>query len=214
VQKSKEKFEQALLWREQHEELITKRKYKESGDLRVLGFDSASHPILYTCTGNQLLTNAESLDMYVVRMLQALDLMAPGVDKMTHIWDLTGLSIYMNLSISATIQLMQILDGYFAETTHEIIVIDVPGIAQYLKDAIWPILPERTKAKIHILTAADAKLRLQSTCDSVNASRICNVIDQNRNVRSLDARRRTWMHVVNTRGDLAPVSRPHAQSAQ
>merc|ERR1719181_2545570 len=102
-------------------------------------------------------------------------------------------------------QLMQVLDGYFAETTHEIIVIDLPGMAQFMKDAIWPILPERTKTKIHVLTAAEAKNHVQERCDDENASRICEVIDQNRTVNRLEACRRTWMHVVNAEGDLAPV---------
>jgi len=214
IHKSKEKFKQALLWREQHEELLTKRVYQESGDLRVLGFDLKARPILYQCTRNQLLPNGQSLDMYVVRMLQGMDLMAPGVSKMTHIWDLHGLNLRMNLSISATLQLMQVLDGYFAETTHEIIVIDVPAMAQFLKDAIWPLLPDRTKRKIHVLKVADAKLRVQACCDNDTASRICEVMDQNRNIRRLEERRQTWMHVVNKHGDLAPVCRPESSSTQ
>jgi len=145
--KVKEKFEQALRWRELNEKLLTERIYAESGDLRVLGFDEKARPMLYTCTCNQLLPNSQSLNMYVVRMLQGMDLMAPGVDKMTHIWDLHGLNLRMNMSISATIDLMQILDGYFAETTQEIIVIDVPAFAQFLKNAVWPIISERTKKK-------------------------------------------------------------------
>merc|ERR1712048_1270977 len=57
-------------------------------------------------------------------------------------------------------------------------------------------------------SASDAKLHLRSHCDDYNASRICEVIDQNRQIRNFEERRRTWMHVVNSRGDMVPVTRP------
>merc|ERR1712048_1064332 len=103
---------------------------------------------------------------------------------------------------------MQILDGYFAETSHEIIVIEMPAMATFLKDAMWPMIAERTKRKVRVLSAEDAKLHVQACCDERNASRICEVMDQNRHIHSLEERMQTWMHVASKEGDLVPVTRP------
>merc|ERR1712216_722789 len=98
VQQSAEKYKQALLWREAKKEVIITRRFAIGGDYRVIGADLRKRPIMYACMKNQLLPGAEALDQTVVCMLQALDNMPAGVQTATHIWDLHGMSLRMNLN--------------------------------------------------------------------------------------------------------------------
>merc|ERR1712048_559242 len=73
VQKSSDRFKQALHWREQHRDLITNRQFVHSGDYRVIGADVAKRPVLYMCHKNLLLPSSQCYDQLVVCMLQAID---------------------------------------------------------------------------------------------------------------------------------------------
>jgi len=193
MQKSAAMLERALIWRQQHERLITLREFKEASDLRIIGCDSSGRPILYQCARNQLLPNSQGLDQYVVRMLQAIDVMPAGVSTMTHIWDMHGLRIMLNLNPAAVLALLRVLEAYFAERMHQLIILDVPRTAQFLVDAVWPLVPESTRRKVAFLNADAALLRLETSCGAGVFSRICLVVHENRDPQlSLEQRRRAW----------------------
>jgi len=205
VQRSAERYKQALRWRESHRELITTRRFALAGDSRVIGADSAQRPIVYMCMRNQLLPGTQGLDQNLVCMLQSIDNMPLGVQTATHIWDLHGMSVRMNMNPTPVAQMLQAAEGYFAERMHQLIIIDMPRLAGFLKDAVWPLVPERTKQKVKFLTAREAAAYLASECPAEVSGRIVAVMDQNRDTKlSLEARRATWMR-VDARGELVPA---------
>jgi len=206
IPKAAEKFKHALRWREQNRELIATRHCLHGSDERVVGADVEGHPILYTCLKNQMLPGSQCLDQKVVAMLQAIDNMPPSVETVAHIWDLHGMQFRISdLNPSPLIQMVQSLEGYFAERLQELIIIDMPRMALALKDAIWPLVPEKTKRKVRFVTSAQAKEYIQAKCDAEVASRIRAIMEQNRNPKiSLEERKRSWMR-VNERGELVPA---------
>jgi hypothetical protein len=193
LQKSAAMLETALIWRQQHERLLTLREFKEATDLRIIGNDGEGRPILYQCARNQLLPNSQGLDQYVVRMLQAIDVMPAGVSTMIHIWDIHGMKIMLNLNPAAIMSLLRVLEAYFAERMHQLFVIDAPRSAQFLIDAVWPLVPERTRQKVAFLDADAALPRLEASCGADVFSRIRTAMHDNRDPQlSLEQRRRAW----------------------
>jgi len=193
MQKSAAMLEKALFWRQQHERLLTLREFKEATDLRIIGSDSAGRPILYQCARNQLLPNSQGLDQYVVRMLPAIEIMPAGVSTMTHIWDMHGLRIMLNLNAAAILALLHVLEAYFAEGTHQLSVVDAPLSAQFLVDAVWPLVPEDTRQKVAFLNADAALPRLEASCGADVFSRIRTAMHENRDPQpSLEQRRGSW----------------------
>uniref|UniRef100_A0A7S2NIF9 CRAL-TRIO domain-containing protein n=1 Tax=Alexandrium andersonii TaxID=327968 RepID=A0A7S2NIF9_9DINO len=195
-ERSAAKLETVLRWRERNEELLTSQNFQEASDLRVVGFDLQGHPVLYQCARNQLLPNSKGLDQYVVRMLQAIDMMPPGVSTMTHVWDMHGMRLMMNLNPRAVLQLLNVLEGYFVERMHELLVVDAPQAAHFLVEAIWPMVSERTRKKVFFLSAKDALSHLQKTCASPFAMQMGALVELNRNPScTLEERRRGWTQV-------------------
>jgi len=202
VQKSAAMLERALTWRQQHERLLTLREFKEASDLRIIGSDSAGRPILYQCARNQLLPNSQGLDQYVVCMLQAIDAMPAAVSTMTHIWDMHGLRIMLNLNPAAVLALLRVLEAYFAERMHQLLVVDAPRAAQFLVDAVWPMVPESTRQKVAFLSADAVLLRLEAGCGADVFGHIQMVVRENRDSRvGLEQRRRTWSQQVPVKSD-------------
>jgi len=205
VQKSAERYKQALRWREAHRELLTTRQFALGGDYRVIGADLGQRPILYQCMKNQLLPGSQALDQSLVVMLQAIDNMPAGVQTATHIWDLHGMSVRLNLNPAPLGQMLQAAEGYFAERMDQLIIIDMPRLASFLKDAVWPVVPEKTKQKVKFMTAEQAKQHLGSTCPAEVSDRIAAAMDENRDSRvSLETRRAGWKR-VDASGDLVPA---------
>eukprot|EP00929_Paragymnodinium_shiwhaense_P046893 TRINITY_DN23841_c0_g1_i1.p1 TRINITY_DN23841_c0_g1~~TRINITY_DN23841_c0_g1_i1.p1 ORF type:complete len:375 (+),score=69.37 TRINITY_DN23841_c0_g1_i1:102-1226(+) len=202
------KLKKALLWREANQQVLTTRKFKETSDLRIVGKDTVGRPILYSCTKNQMLPNSEGLDQYIVRMVQAQEMMPQGVHTMTHIIDLHGISISLNLSLRAVMSLAEVLEGYFAETMHESIIIDegLPRVLVFIRTAVLRALPARTRAKLKFLSVEETKAHLEANCDRETAERIGAILTQNRQPGgSIEARRKTWTHLCET-GELVPVA--------
>lgn len=205
VRKSSERFQQALKWREQNEALITLRKFQQGGDYRVLGKDTAERPVLYMCMKNQMLSLGQCLDQQNVCMLQAVDNMPPGVETATHIWDLHGMSFWMNMNPAPLFTLLQMLEGYFAGRLHRLIIVDMPGMANFLKDAIWPLVPAKSHEMIKFMTAEQATTYVADALEAASAARVQAAMSDNRDKRlSLDERKRTWMR-MDERGNLVPA---------
>jgi len=206
LQKSSDRFKQALHWREQHRELIESRKFVHSGDYRVIGADLAKRPMLYMCYKNLLLPSSQCYDQLVVCMLQAIDNMPPGVETATHIWDLSGMRFrFSDLNPAPLIQMASTVEAYFAERMQDLVIIEMPRVAGFLKDALWPLISEKTKTKVKFLSQEQAGDYLQATCDEDVAGRILAVMAQNRDSRlSLEDRKSTWMR-VDKQGHLVPA---------
>jgi len=206
IQVCTKKLGVALRWRERNEKLLTTLEFREATDLRVIGSDLIGRPVLYQCARNQMLSNVDGMDQTIVRCMQAVDLMPEGVETMTHVWDLHGLKLHLNLSPSPLLELLEVLEGYLAERTHQIIIIDLPGLANFLVKAVWPLVPESTKKKIKFLSAKEAKLQLPESCGDTVAHRIEEAMALNRVRNStLEQRRITWMQVDKS-GSLLHVA--------
>lgn len=163
---------------------------------------------MYTCARNQILSSSHSNEQYVIRMTQAIEAMPEGVSKMSHVLDLHGFTFSMNCSLCGPLRLMQVWDGYFADTMNEVLVVDLPPWAKFLLDATFAVIPEKTRSKVKLLCGDDAKKRLRETCDVETADRIIATMDQNRNAtNTLEERQKTWVQ-VNKDGELVPVPVP------
>jgi len=205
VQKCSEKYMQALRWIEANQDLLASRRFAHAWDNRVVGADSQRQPIVYMCMKNQMLPGAQGADQLLVGALQAIDNMPPGVESASHIWDMHGMVKRWNLNPAALAQRLQAAESYFAGRVRELVVVDLPRVATFLKDAAWPLVPERTRQKVRFLTAEDAKLHFKHRCPAEDASRIASIIDQNRDARlSLEERRASWTR-VDARGALVPA---------
>jgi hypothetical protein len=196
VPKCADKLRDVLRWREEHEEVLTTRRFAQAGDYRVIGADTKSRPMLYQCMKNQYLPLSQCSDHQVVAMLRAIDNMPPGVETATHIWDLHGMQLRLNLNPVPLVAMVRAAEGYFAERMHALIIIDMPRMATFLKDAVWPLLPENTKAKVKFMTPEEAKRYLRRECDKRVAGRIVAEMEQSRDKRfSLEDRKRSWKRV-------------------
>eukprot|EP00405_Crypthecodinium_cohnii_P026399 CAMPEP_0206490128 /NCGR_PEP_ID=MMETSP0324_2-20121206/43798_1 /ASSEMBLY_ACC=CAM_ASM_000836 /TAXON_ID=2866 /ORGANISM="Crypthecodinium cohnii, Strain Seligo" /LENGTH=589 /DNA_ID=CAMNT_0053970233 /DNA_START=4 /DNA_END=1773 /DNA_ORIENTATION=- len=203
-----QKFEQALVWRQQEEELITHRQFPLGGDERVMGLDLGGRPVIYMCMKNQLLCGNKCLKQKVVTMLQAVECMPPGVEKTVHIWDLHGQQFFAaDLSPAPLIKMMHSQDTYFAERLHEIIIIGMPRAAAALKDLVWPLVPERTKGKLRFLkNEQEAQAYIDSICDSDLAARLKAAMRDNRDKElSMEQRKATWERYTPD-GTLVPLA--------
>merc|ERR1719291_455799 len=129
---------------------------------------------------NQMLPGPQCIDQMTVGMLQAVDNMPPGVETASHIWDLHGMSMRMNLNPAPLGQMLQVAEGYFVERMHRLIIVEMPRMAGFLKDAVWPLVPEKTKEKIKFVTPEEAKEFLRSESPADVSDRIASVMDQNR----------------------------------
>merc|ERR1719198_2239773 len=145
-----------------------------------MGLDTKGRPVLYQCARNQLLSGAVLVEQYVVRMLQAVDMMPPGVETMAHIWDMHGMMIWMNLNPAPVLQLLSVFESYFTGRMHELIVVGLPRAVIFLKDAIWPLVPERTKQKIRFLTYEEVKMAVHDFCEESVAAHIVAAMALNR----------------------------------
>merc|ERR1712113_496523 len=143
-----------------------------------------------------MLPGPQCMDQMFVGMLRAVDNMPAGVQTATHIWDLHGMSMRMNLNPAPLGQMLQVAEGYFVERMHRLIIVEMPRMAGFLKDAMWPLVPEKTKQKIQFMTPMQAKEYLERECSAEVSDRISGVMSQNRDSRlSLQERRATWMRV-------------------
>merc|ERR1719335_1541173 len=103
---------------------------------------------------------------------------------MTHIWDMHGMNVWMNLNPGPVLQLLNIFESYFAGRMHKLIIVGLPRPAIFLKDAIWPFIPERTKQKIQFVNYSEAKREVHDICDQSVAARIEAAMAVNRNPQS------------------------------
>jgi len=206
VKKACEKFKQALGWRQTHEEVLTSRKFAFSGDERVIGSDLQRRPVIYMCMKNQILPGAQCLIKKVVTMLQAIGSMPGGVEKTVHIWDLHDQQFRLSdLNPAPFVKMIHSQHAYFAGRHHESIIIGMPRLAKALKDAVWPLVPEKTKAKIRFMSEGEAQLHIKTQCDEEVAGRILAAMQQNRDNRlSLEHREKSWMR-VDEFGQLVPM---------
>jgi hypothetical protein len=205
VPKCADKLKQALIWREQNKVLLTTRKCQQAGDYRVIGEDLGQRPVLYMCMRNQLLPLGQCVDFMVVAMLLGIDNMPAGIESATHIWDLHGLMLRLNWNPAPLITILKAAEGYFAERMHQLIIIDMPKVAGFLKDAVWPLVPEGTKAKIRFMSAEEARTALGAEVPEKVANRIRVSMAQNRDSTvSLEERKRSWMR-VDDHGQLVPM---------
>mmetsp|Transcript_141459 Transcript_141459/g.451772 ORF Transcript_141459/g.451772 Transcript_141459/m.451772 type:complete len:426 (-) Transcript_141459:81-1358(-) len=205
VAKSSQRLKEAMAWREQNKVVLTTRKFAHGGDYRVLGTDVTGRPVLYMCMKNQLLSVGQGIDQNIVCMLQAVDNMPAGVESAIHVWDLHGMMMYLNMNPAPLLQIVKTWDSYFAERMQELIIIDTPRTAIFLKDIAWPLVPERTRNKIKFMTLEAALLQMQTEFEPQTCARITACMQQNRDRNvSLEERQRTWMR-VDKDGELVPA---------
>jgi len=200
-----EKLKQALIWREQNRVLLTLRNCPQAGDYRVIGADLERHPVLYMCMRNQLLPMGQCVDFMMVAMLQAIDNMPAGVETATHIWDLHGMMLRLNWNPAPLVAILKAAEGYFAERMQQLIIVDMPRMANFIKDAVWPLVPEKTREKVKFMTVEESQAFVGRACPEDVGLRVRGAMAQNRDSdASLEERKRSWVR-VDKHGEVVPV---------
>jgi len=215
LKKCEKKFEQALQWRQENQELLVERKFTLGGDERVIGHDLEGRPVIYMCLKNQMQSGQRCLDQKVVTMVQAIETMRPGVEKTVHIWDLHGQQFYAaDLSPTPLIRMMHSQDTYFAERLHEVVIVGMPKMAAALKDIVWPMVPERLKAKIRFFSPEQAMEYVQAGCPEEDAERILEAMKDNRDPNlTLAERKQRWTR-KRADGTVTPLVSASSPSAR
>jgi len=206
VQRSIGQLRKILAWRESNKDLLTKRQCRRTWDLRVIGADQARRPMLYCCFQSQTeAVGRGSVEQFVVNTLAAIDNMPPGVETATHIWDMHGMKWHLNLNPAGLLGVVDAIEGYFVGRLHKMVIIEMPGFARFLKEAVWPLLPARTKQKVLFMSYDEAAAHMRRECDAKTAERVLGAMARNRDpqVSSEDLRRACVS--VNPQGEEVPV---------
>lgn len=81
----------------------------------------------------------------------------------------------------------------------------MPRYAVFIKEAVWPFLPERTRNNIKFMTAEELRAHGRQSFDEATVGRLCDAMALNRDDSvSLEQRKQTWA-CVDPRGRVVPM---------
>merc|ERR1711862_356253 len=145
-----------------------------------------------------MISGSQCLEQKVITMVQAIECVPAGVEKTIHIWDLHGQHFFAaDLNPAPLIKMMQSQETYFAERLHQVVIVGMPRAAAAIKDIVWPLVPERTRAKLQFLTTEQAEEEIRTSCDEEVAGRILGAMSENRdNSLSLSERQQRWLRLT------------------
>lgn len=208
AKKATDKYKVALSWREKNRALIEGRRFALGSDERVIGKDASGRAVLYMCMKNQMLAGAKCLDQKVVTMLKAVESLPEGVEGTVHIWDMHGQAFRMSdMNPAPLISMIQSQETYFCGRLHEVVIIGMPRMASLLKDAVWPVVPERTRAKVRFLADGPQALdHLRAALEADTAERVASAMAENRDPKvTLEQRRTNWVQ-ANADGSVSRLA--------
>merc|ERR1719387_480882 len=112
------------------------------------------------------------------------------------------MSILMNLNPGPVLELLSAFETYFAGRMHRLIVVGLPKPAMFLKDAIWPLIPDTTRQKVQLCSYEEALAAMRDVCAEPVACRIEAAMMQNRDSRNTLEERRPRLEAGSRGGSL------------
>lgn len=146
------KLKRAVLWRHSTLEPWLAMEPPRPYEVRVVAMGIDSRPMLYGCAIHQMKGEIVPQE-YACAVDNALDELPP-LTYVDLVIDAHGFDIFMNLDLTPWITIAQSLDSYFAERVNSIFVIDMPTVAQILWLTVRPLLPPKTRDKVHFLSSS------------------------------------------------------------
>ena len=75
--------------------------------------------------------------------------------KISHILDVHGFQVMLNLDIRSLGHLAPSFDSFFAERIRCIYVVDMPAMAQFIANFVLPLLPPKSRKKVHFVRSEE-----------------------------------------------------------
>lgn len=144
------KLNSAVCWRRDTLEPWLKAEYPLPFEQRVIGYTKSGNPVLYGCAVHQQSFEVPPMHLACVfeQCLQQQD-----NQKMVVIMDAHGFQLLYNMNLAPWIKLAPAFDAYFAERFHSLYVLDLPISAVYLWNLFAPVLPPKTREKLHFVSS-------------------------------------------------------------
>jgi len=177
---------QALLWRDEHKDILTgARVPRWQTDFRVLTRGHQGHPIIYGCfryarRNHTVLTVQDFIEHMVAVLESASQSRRKGASRCDVVLDCEGFAIANHLEPTPVLALMRMVNAPYRDGLRFCIIVDAPGSFQMLWRMAAPLLGTKTKAKVHFVSRAEAKLLLNYTSGVRAALAVAKVMDLNR----------------------------------
>lgn len=149
------KLKQAVAWKKDvlDKWLAQQADILPTTETRVIAIGQDSRPLVYSGCVNQRKGEVAGILLACV-WDQALQKAGPTA-KLDYVLDSHGYQPLLNLNIMPYLKVASSIDSYFAERFHRIIVIDMPTVLVWVIQAIMPLLPAKTRAKLYFVNRSD-----------------------------------------------------------
>lgn len=174
---------QALLWREQYQDILTGRRVpKWQGDLRILAQGQGGHPLLYLCCRHQTcsFSVSDTLDHVACVLETAVQKMPAGVQQVDAVIDCHGFCLWYNMDPRIVIGIAELLRQPYRDRLRLVMMVDAPLGLQPVWNVIYPLLPAATKKKVRFLSAKKAVDAVEELQGNNSAEILRHVMDVNR----------------------------------
>jgi len=125
-------------------------------EVRVIARGHQQRPLCYHCAAHQQWGDVLAAN-WACCFDKAISSSRDPLAQVDLIVDCTGFSLRMNMSISGWLKLAPSMDSFFAERIHRVIVLDFPGIAEFLWAGIRPLLAPKTANKVIFVSRKDPR---------------------------------------------------------
>lgn len=112
----------------------------------VIGIGRHGRPMLHLASTFQRWGDPPAAQQAACAIDEALARAGPKA-KFDFLLDLFGFQYSLNLNIMPFLKLARALDSYFAERVHRVVIIDMPGTAEWIWNACKPLLAPKTVLK-------------------------------------------------------------------
>uniref|UniRef100_A0A6T8PAQ3 CRAL-TRIO domain-containing protein n=1 Tax=Hemiselmis andersenii TaxID=464988 RepID=A0A6T8PAQ3_HEMAN len=176
-------------------------------DLRCIGEDMYSRPIMYNCFAAQTAKDPMGLlEHFIVKSEECVRRMGGGVETWVWICDFEGFGLRDAIDPRFSIWLIQMLQNHYPERLGACIVIDAPRIFSILWKAAKSVAASNTLEKCIFLRGPEARAAVAAalfgSAEDVKAKFLVNQMELNRDQKRVKA---TWGDPHMVPSDFTPV---------
>jgi hypothetical protein len=153
-------------------------------DMRVIGRDTSRRSVIYWCAGSQTEPLKAITPQILITIEAAIKLSEAEDGKICLIADMHNFSTKGNLDYSAIKEIGDFLGSVYADRMFFIMVVDFSMIVRMGWKLCYPLLNERTLAKISFPLEAEARTVLREKIDKTTYVRLETAFDINRDPTS------------------------------
>ena len=172
-------FLQAMEFRLRDRRLYTTLRFEKRCDMRIIGFDKESRPVLYFCALSQKDWLSSITDQFLATF-EAARRMSSTDGRIVCIVDMHGLQARLNADYTAVKDLADSMGCVFAERMCRIILVDFSTAAQTIWWMLKPFLSEVTQRKFSFISARKAKDLVLNELEEATARKVIKSFEVNR----------------------------------